>query len=380
MEPLIFTLVIAFIGVVFLPPLAAKIRVPVIALELIFGILIGRSLMNAVPDHAVIDFFSSFGLTYLMFLAGLETDIGRIRWVIVKKVLLIAAFSVFIPFLCGIALSFWVKMNPYLMGTIMSTTSLGLVLPVLNNIKLSQRLKQVLLVSVVIVDILSMFILAFVLAIAEGTMEVRYIYSIIAILVLFVVPFVLNKLKLRRKITRKLFKEEYTEMEMRLAFALIFLLGAISLELGFHTIIGAYIAGLLIAEMLPRAFLQEEKLQSFGYSFFIPLFFIFTGAKVDLVPVFANVNNLLFMLVIIAVGIISKTAGVAFAGKLSGLKTRQGLAFGLLHTARLSLILAAADISFELGLIDNDLFASFVMLALVSATLAPTLGRRILSK
>ncbi len=380
MEPLIFTLVIAFIGVVFLPPLAAKIRVPVIALELIFGILIGRSLLNAVPDHAVIDFFSSFGLVYLMFLAGLETDIGRIRWVLVKKVLLIAALSVFIPFLCGIALSFWVKMNPYLLGTILSTTSLGLVLPVLNNIKLSQRLKQVLLVSVVIVDILSMFILAFVLAVAEGTMEVRYIYSIITILVLFVVPFVLNKLKLRRKITRKLFKKEYTEMEMRLAFALIFLLGAISLDLGFHTIIGAYIAGLLIAEMLPRAFLQQERLQSFGYSFFIPLFFIFTGAKVDLIPVFSNMNNLLVMLVIIAVGILSKVLGVTIAGRSSGLKMKQGLAFGLFHTARLSLILAATDISFKLGLIDNDLFASFVMLALISAIMAPILGKYVLSK
>jgi len=56
------------------------------------------------------------------------------------------------------------------------------------------------------------------------------------------------------------------------------------------------------------------------------------------------------------------------------------VSFGILHTARLSLILAATDISFELGLIDNDLFASFVMLALVSAILAPTLGRHILSR
>ena len=75
-------------------------------------------------------------------------------------------------------------------------------------------------------------------------------------------------------------------MEMRAAFAIIFLLAATSVELGFHAIIGAFIGGLLASEILPRATLQEERLQSFGYSFFVPLFFIFVGAKVNLIPVF----------------------------------------------------------------------------------------------
>jgi CPA2 family monovalent cation:H+ antiporter-2 len=153
---------------------------------------------------------------------------------------------------------------------------------------LNRRKSQLLLVSVIIVDITSMFLLAFVLAALQGTLEVRFIYSLLAIVVIFLIPWFIRKRKLRRKFTAKLWRKQYFEMEMRAAFAIVFLLAAASFELGFHAIIGAFIAGALISEILPRATLQEEKLQSFGYSFFIPMFFIFIGSRVNLVPLFAN--------------------------------------------------------------------------------------------
>lgn len=380
METIVFPLVIAFLGVVLLPPIARRLRVPVIALELVFGIIIGRSLFDLVPDHEVIEFFSSFGLTYVMFLAGMETDLSRIHRKILKKVLAIAVASVLVPFVCGMAISAWVNINPWLMGTVLCTTSLGLVMPILKELKMTRQMSQMLLVSVVIVDIVSMFVLAFVLAAVQGTLSLSYLYSIIAILVLFLVPWYVNKRKLRRKITRKLFMKRHSEMELRVAFAIIFLFGAVSIELGFHSIIGAFIAGLLISEILPKRFLQEEKLESFGYSFFIPLFFIFTGAKVNLAPVFASLDNITMLLAIVAVGLLSKVIGVAVAARLSNIKMKFSLAFGVFHTARLSLIIAVADIALGLALIDDGHFASFIVLAIVSATAAPTLGRYILER
>jgi CPA2 family monovalent cation:H+ antiporter-2 len=380
MDSLALTLVVVFAGVVLLPPLAARLRMPVIVLELLFGIAIGRSSFNIIPDSPIIDFFSAFGLTYLMFLAGLEMDLDKIHWTIMKKVLAIALASIAVPFVCGVALSYWVNMNPFLLGTILSTTSLGLVLPVLKDLRLSRRHSQMLLVSVIIVDITSMFMLAFVLAALQGNLEVRFIYSVLAIFVLFLIPWFIKKQKLRRKFTTKLWRRQYFEMEMRVAFAIIFLLAAISFTLGFHSIIGAFIAGLLVSEILPKAVLQEEKLQSFGYSFFIPLFFIFIGAKVDLGPVFSSLNNLVILFAIIAVGILAKTLSVTIACRLSGFKMKQSLAFGLFHTARLSLIIAAIDISLELELIDDNLFATFIILAVVSAILAPSLGKYVLAR
>jgi Kef-type K+ transport system membrane component KefB len=79
MDTVIFTMVVVFIGIVLLPPLAHRAHIPVIVLELLFGIAIGRSSVNLVPDNAIINFFSDFGLIFLMFLAGMEIDMSKIN-------------------------------------------------------------------------------------------------------------------------------------------------------------------------------------------------------------------------------------------------------------------------------------------------------------
>jgi CPA2 family monovalent cation:H+ antiporter-2 len=379
MDSLALTLVIVFAGVVLLPPLARRAGIPVIVAEILFGIIIGKSLFDLVPDHPTIEFFSTFGLVYLMFLAGLETEFGKMRWKNLRKALAIGLVSVAVPFAAGYFIAPWAGIPPLLLGTILCTTSLGVILPMLKETNLPPRLSRLLLASVVLVDILSLFLLAFALATIQGHLESRFFYSLLGIVILFLVPWIINKRKLRRKITSKLFRKSYFEMEMRLAFALIFLLGAVSTQLGFHSIIGAFIAGLLISEILPRRTLESERLQSFGYSFFIPLFFIFTGAKVNLLTVFTNLSNVTVLLVIIAVGMLAKALSVTVATRLSGVKSmRRSIAFGLFHTARLSLILAAADISIRLGLIDERLFSIFVILAVVTSTVAPALGKYVL--
>jgi CPA2 family monovalent cation:H+ antiporter-2 len=379
MDLLALTLVIVFAGVVLLPPLARWAGIPVIVAEILFGIIIGRSVFNLVPDNPIVDFFSTFGLIYLMFLAGLETEFGKMRWKNISKALTIGLVSVAVPFAAGYFIAPWAGIHPLLLGTILCTTSLGVILPMLKETNLPPRLSRLLLASVVLVDILSLFLLAFALATIQGRLEARFFYSLLGLVILFFVPWIINKRKLRRKITAKLFRKSYFEMEMRLAFALIFLLGAVSLQLGFHSIIGAFIAGLLISEILPRRTLESERLQSFGYSFFVPLFFIFTGAKVDLLTVFTNLSNVTVLLVIIAVGMLAKALSVTVATRLSGVKSmRRSIAFGLLHTARLSLILAAADISIRLGLIVERLFSIFVILAVVTSTVAPALGKYVL--
>jgi len=378
MDSLALTLVIVFAGVVLLPPLARRGGIPVIVTEILFGIIIGKSVFNLVPDSPIIDFFSTFGLVYLMFLAGLEMELGRMRWKNIRKALAIGLVSVAVPFAAGYFIAPWAGVHPLLLGTILCTTSLGLILPILKEINLPPRLSRLLLASVILVDILSLFLLAFVLATIQGQLEFRFLYSLLGIVFLFFIPWIINKRRLRRKITAKLFRKSYFEMEMRLAFALIFLLGAVSLQLGFNSIIGAFIAGLLISEILPRRTLESEKLQSFGYSFFVPLFFIFTGAKVNLLTVFTNLTNVTVLVVIIAVGMLAKIVSVAMATRLSGVKMRRSIAFGLFHTARLSLILAAADISIRLGLIGERMFSIFVILAVVTSTVAPALGKYIL--
>jgi CPA2 family monovalent cation:H+ antiporter-2 len=378
MEDLAIPLLVVFAGVVLIPPIARKTGLPVIVAEIIFGMLIGRSLFDLIPDNEIIEFFSSFGLTYLMFLGGMETDFAKLTNRALKQALMVVAVSIAVPFVTGFLLADWVGVNRFLLGTIFCTTSLGLTLPLLKSGQFRPRFARILLTSVVLVDIVSLFLLAFVMSGVQGSITAHYSYSFLIILALFFLPWLIRKRKLRRKITLRLSRDSLFDIEVRLAFALIFLLAAISAQLGFHAIIGGFIAGLIASEVLPHRILKEEKLQSFGYGFFIPMFFIFTGSRVDLPGVFSDISNLTVLLALVGAGIFSKVIGVGIAARFSGFKIRESIALGIFHSARLSLIIAAADISIRLGFISENLFAMLIILAVVSATIAPAVGRRVL--
>ncbi len=380
MELLAITLLVVFAGIVLVAPIASKTGIPVNVAEILFGIIIGVSLFDLIPKSPVIDFISSFGLGYLMFLAGLEVDFEEIDHRALKKTVLVAVASVSIPFLAGVSLSLWIDVNALLLGTIFCTTSIGLILPLFRDPQLAKQLSNMLLSSVVLVDIMSIFLLAVALATMRGSLGISFLYSFIVMLTLFALPLSLSAERVRSKIQSTLVRGHNLgpDTEVKATFALIFLLAAASIWLGFHYIIGTFIAGLIISMVLPKTTLVLKNLRSWGWGFFIPMFFIFIGAKVDLPVLFSNVRNLIILLVIIAVGILSKLIGVGLVAKLSGLSLKKSIACGLFHSARLSLVVAAADIFVELGLVDESLFSMFIILAITSAIMAPVLGRYVL--
>lgn len=185
----------------------------------------------------------------------------------------------------------------------------------------------------------------------------------------------------QRRVRAWLCDEAHFEQGVRFSFALIATLATLSNKLGFHTIVGAFIAGLIISEIMPKdKGILERKLESFGYGFFIPIFFILVGAKINLPAILSNVKNLEILAVIMLVGISSKVLGVSIASGVSGFSLRESLSLGFLHSARLSLIIAGVEIGLELGLIDEDVFSIFMILAITSAIICPSIGKQILSK
>ena len=380
MELLNWSLLIIFIAITIIPGIAKRIGIPVIVGEIVFGIIVGKSALDIVPENSLFDFFSSFGLVFLMFLAGLEIDLDKIKRSLLRTIV-IAAFSISVPFLAGYYLAPYAGVNPYLLGTIFSTTSLGIILPLVRELKGRPTLRSVLLGSVVLVDIISMFILAFSLTIIEGPITSSFYYSLALIIVLFFLPVIFSKVsRIRKKIDDWLSSESLFEKEVRITFALILILGAVSEQLGFHAIIGAFIAGLIISETTTTAPMLQKKLEGIGYGFFVPLFFIIVGAKVDLPGIFSNLTNVTLLLVIIVSAIGAKVIGVAVVSRISGFNTCQSLAMGLFHAARLSLIIAAVEIVSDMGLIDANLYSTFILMAVVSAVAGPAVGKAILSR
>ncbi|MBT5023239.1 cation:proton antiporter [Candidatus Woesearchaeota archaeon] len=379
MQSLMLSLLIIFSIISLIPLFSKKIRIPVIIIELLIGIILGKSLLNIIPQHQTIEFFASFGLTYLMFIAGIEVDFREVMKNF-SKTLSIALFSIIVPFISGAMLGFYINVSPLLIGTIFSTTSLGLVLPLTKSLKNRPKIKHILLGSVILIDIISMFILALSLTILQGSLGFSFLYSFLAILTLFLIPLLINKKGLQKKIENWMMEKSHFDMEMRFSFALIFLLALVAEHLGFHSIIGAFIAGLIISELTPKASIIEDKLISFGYGFFVPLFFILIGAKVNLPLIFSDLSNLFLLAIIIVIGIFSKVIGVTFISWFEGFSFTDSLGMGFIHSARLSLIIAAVEIGRRAGFIDLNLFSIFVVLAIVSAIIGPSIGKILLDK
>ncbi|HDI31780.1 MAG TPA: cation:proton antiporter, partial [Thermofilum sp.] len=222
MEPLTLTLIVIFAIISLIPFFSRKTGFPVVVAELIAGIILGKSFLNLVPtEEPIIKFLSSFGLTYLMFLAGLEVSFGKLSFSVLRTIP-ISISSLLLPFTTGMYLSKIIQANPLFLGSVFSTTSLSLTLPLSKEISYEKnRWKDFLLVSVILVDIISMFVLAFSLTLIKGPIEVSFFYSILAVLSLFLIPFMASKRKLGEKIESWISKNSHFETGVRLSFALI---------------------------------------------------------------------------------------------------------------------------------------------------------------
>jgi len=374
----LFTWPVIFVVILFAPLLGKRLMLPVIVVEILFGILMGRSWLNIIPETSeLLDFFSEFGLVYLMFLAGLEVDFRELKGR-KRKAILIALASIGVPFIAGWWLGPLVGVAPLLSGTILCTTSLGLVLPLSKELGLTREHQHVLLASVFIVDIISIFLLAFAITLSEGAVQAAFGYSFALILLLFLVPWILNHFGVPERVDKWIREKGHFDVEVRFAFALIGVMAALTELLEFHSIMGAFIAGLIISELDAETSDLNRRLESFGYGFFIPLFFLLMGARMDLPLLFSDMSNVWLLILLIVVGISSKAVGVFFASRIAGFKNREAWANGLIHSARLSLIIAAVKIGLELGLVDETNFSLFMILAIASAIIGPIAARALL--
>jgi monovalent cation:H+ antiporter-2, CPA2 family len=373
-----YSFILVFIAITMVPVIAGWVRLPVIVCELIFGIVVGKSFFDWIETGPVINFFSNFGLEFLMFLAGLEVDTAIVRKHF-RKTTAITFFSISIPFLAGVFVAPLTGVHPMLLGTVFSTTSLGIVLPICRELKGPKLFRDLLLGSTILVDIISMLLLAFSLAYLQGAIEITFIYSFVAILFLFILPVILKRLNAERGVQAwVLLDRSHFEVEVRFSFALLLLLTAISGTLGFHSIIGAFIAGLIIAEVTHTGSILVKKMESFGYGFFVPMFFVFTGAKVDLSLVFRSLDNISLLLLILAAAILSTVIGVYAVCRYMGMSNREGAAMGFFHASRLSLVIAVAEIGRSAGFIPLEVFSMLVLLSIVSAVVGPSCGRMLL--
>ena len=380
--PLMSVVLLAFL----VPILLARFRrIPVVVGEILAGILIGPSLLGWVhTEDPTLEILAEIGFAFLMFLSGLEIDFsilfaaskpGRDKK---KSPIVLAGLSFLITITLAAGISFWLMSagfvkDPWMMMLILSTTSLGIVVPVLKEKKMSSSsLGQTILLSALLADFLTMFLITVYIAIRSTGLSLN-ILLISLLFIPVVLLYQLGQRHLRRPIVRRLIEEladATSQIKVRGAFALMIAFVVMAELIGAELILGAFLGGVL-ASMLsePNDEKIRHKLDAIGFGFFVPLFFVNVGVQFDL-QAFLNSRDAWILLPILLVAAFSIKIISALVFKFA-YSWRESFSSGLLLSARLSLIIAASAIGVRLGAISESTNAAIILIAALTAMFAP---------
>lgn len=375
-----YTLLAITLGAATLPGLARILKLPGVVMELLFGVALG-SVFGLTPHGEWLPFLAELGFLLLMFQAGMEINVSMLARQEKREFLL--QLAVFGGTLCLAYLaSLFLGQGPFL-ALVLSTTSLGIVAPVLKERGLSSSLfGQRALMAAMLADFATLFAITFFLLYVEQGLTWQFLTP----LPLFIGFGLLLRLARNwawwhpKASARLLGSLDSQELGVRFSFALLFLLVALSELSHVEPVLGAFLGGATLAFVFRERGHLELKLSGLGYGFLIPLFFIHVGMNFDLANVLTLDRVWLTLGLLLAALSVKLPPAFLFSLPLTSRRMPPGraLGLGLLISSRLSLIIAAASLGMEKGLISAAFKDKIILLAIITCMACPVLARTFL--
>ncbi|HDJ6375348.1 TPA: monovalent cation:proton antiporter family protein [Staphylococcus aureus] len=386
------SLVIVVLAAFLTPIIVNRLNInflPVVVAEILMGIVIGNSFLNIVERDSILNILSTLGFIFLMFLSGLEIDFKAFKKDKrarqgqnddessipghLNLALTVFAFIMIISILLAYVFK-WLGLvdDVLLMVIIISTISLGVVVPTLKEMNIMRTtIGQFILLVAVLADLVTMILLTVYGAInGQGGSTIW----LIGILVVFTaISYILGVQFKRMSFLQKLM-DGTTQIGIRAVFALIILLVALAEGVGAENILGAFLAGVVVSLLNPDEEMVE-KLDSFGYGFFIPIFFIMVGVDLNIPSLIKEPKLLIIIPILIVAFIISKLIPVMFIRRWFDMKTTIASAF--LLTSTLSLVIAAAKISERLNAISAETSGILILSAVITCVFIPIIFKKL---
>lgn len=361
---------------------------PVVVAEILMGLVIGQSGFHLVERDNVLNILSTLGFIFLMFLSGLEIDFSAFKSQPTQNTkksknkkkqpshLQLALLVFGLIMVVSVILAYLFKWfglidDVLLMVIIISTISLGVVVPTLKEMNIMRtRIGQFILLTAVLADLFTMILLT-----VYGALNGKggATLWLIGVLVIFTVIFyflggVFKKAQFLQKLN-----DGTTQIGVRACFALIILLVALAEGVGAENILGAFLAGVIVSLLGPNEDMVE-KLDSFGYGFFIPIFFIMVGVDLNIPSLIKEPSILIIIPILIVAFLISKIIPVFAIRPWFDQKTTISSAF--LLTSTLSLVIAAAKIAEQLKTITPEISGILILSAVITCVFVPMVFKK----
>lgn len=382
-----------------------RIGQPAVMGQLIAGLMLGPSLFGALAPEwhqmlfpknadqkAMLDAISQFGVLLLLLLTGMETDLKLVRqtgWASVSASL----FGIVIPFGCGVALGFLIPdtllpdpdkrlITALFLGTALSIASVKIVATVIGEMNFLRRtVGQVILASAIIDDTVGWMITAVIFSLAlQGHIDTLSVAkSLLGTVAFMGLSFTIGR-RLVFIVIRWVNDTFVSDFAVITAILLIMCAMALITDLiGVHTVLGAFVAGILVGESPILTKHIDEQLRGLIFAFFMPVFFGTAGLSADLAILKdPTLLELTFGLIVIAS--IGKFGGASLGAKFGGLTQREAFALGCGMNARGSTEVIVATIGLSMGALSQNLFTMIVAMAVITTMAMPPSLRWALSR
>jgi Kef-type K+ transport system membrane component KefB/predicted amino acid-binding ACT domain protein len=352
--------------------IAERIGIPAVVGEIVAGVLVGPSVLNLVGGHDdVLHTLGEIGVILLLFEVGMEMDLAELGKV-GKASFLVACVGVITPMILGLgavaALGEDMEVALFI-GAALTATSVGITARVFGDLRaLATTEARIVLGAAVADDVMGLVVLTVVVRIVtEGSVSVLSVLGIIGVALAFLVVSTVVGLRISAPLFRfvnRFSRSTGTLVALALAFTLAFARLAGTAKLA--PIIGAFVAGIALSKSDQSDRIRRE-LTPVGH-LFIPVFFLQIGINAD-VGAFADVSVLGVAAVLLAVAIVGKLVSPLGAIGSPGDKLLIGI--GMLPRGEVGLIFAT--IGLANGVLDQDLYASLLLVVLVTTLATPQL-------
>lgn len=363
---------------------------PVVVAEIIMGLVIGKSGFNVVHEDMWLSTLSTLGFIFLMFLSGLEIDFsaftgGKKRNVLPNGKLepntfLVSSLIFTGIFIFSLGLSYLFVFagfidNAFLMTLIISTISLGVVVPTLKEGNLMKtNIGQIILLIAVIADLVTMILLAIFVSFYDP--QSKNTWMLLILFAAGVILYFVGKRFKNRPLLETMSKGT-VQIGTRAVFTLIIVLVGLSETVGAENILGAFLAGVLVSLLSPNQELVH-KLDSFGYGFLIPIFFVMVGVDLNVWSLFAD-EKLLLLIPLLLIGLLLSKIIPVYLLK-NWYDTKTVMASGFLLTSTLSLVIAAATIGERMGVITKEMSGTLILVAIITSIITPIAFKKLFPK
>lgn len=365
------SMLILFVSAKVMAEAAERLHQPGIVGEILAGVLIGPSVFGWLAPNEFLSAMSDLGAMFLLFRVGLEVKSSELMRV-GGTAMLVASSGVIVPFIMGawILLLWGAKVNEAIfVGASLVATSVGITAQVLSAKGLLHEISsKVILAAAVIDDVLGLLVLAVVSSLTRGKFDILQL-SLTALLAAgFTIIVARWGTHAMRRVTPHVDRTlKAAEARFVLALSLLFALAALALLTGVAAIVGAFLAGLALAETTES---RERDLAQGVSELLVPFFLAGIGLRVDLSALETPATAIL-ALVLLAAAVISKFIGCGLGALGLGKANALRIGVGMIPRGEVGMIVAQIGLGF--GILSRSSYAVVVFMSVATTVIAPVL-------